>query len=64
MPLSELLAHLERPELESRLRVVTELLKNDFVAEIAPFVPKLSGVQRSLILAEVRNLSTRHRCVM
>jgi len=40
---------------------IAQLLGDEFIAEIAPFVNKLDAMQRSTFLAQVRDLATRPR---
>ena len=45
----------------SRQEEVRELMEDQFVAEILPFVAQLNGMQMSSILAQVRDLTVRPR---
>jgi transcriptional regulator with XRE-family HTH domain len=45
----------------SRQEEVRELMEDQFVAEILPFVEQLNGMQMSSILAQVRDLTVRPR---
>ncbi len=45
----------------SRQEEVRELLEDQFVAEVLPFVAQLNGMQMSSILAQVRDLTVRPR---
>ena len=45
----------------SRQEEVRELLEDQFVAEILPFLSQLNGMQMSSILTEVRGLTIRPR---
>jgi len=45
----------------SRQEEIRELLADDFIAEILPFVSQLSGMQLNSVLAQVRDLSVRPR---
>jgi transcriptional regulator with XRE-family HTH domain len=45
----------------SRREEVGELIKDSFVADLLPFVPQLSGMQMSSVLAQVRDLTVRPR---
>ncbi|MGE0405584.1 MAG: helix-turn-helix domain-containing protein, partial [Candidatus Korobacteraceae bacterium] len=40
---------------------IQELMTDDFVTELVPFLPKLSPLQWQSVLAQVRDLSTRPR---
>ena len=44
------------PSLQDEIR---ELLADDFVAQLVPYLPKLNGMQWSSILAQVRDLTLR-----
>ena len=44
------------PSLKGEIR---ELLADDFVAQLVPYLPKLNGMQWSSILAQVRDLTLR-----
>jgi transcriptional regulator with XRE-family HTH domain len=46
---------------KSRNDEVSELIKDQFIAEILPFVSQLNGMQMSSILNEVRDLTMRPR---
>jgi len=46
---------------KSRNDEVSELMKDQFIAEILPFVSQLNGMQMSSILNEVRDLTMRPR---
>jgi hypothetical protein len=45
----------------SRQEEVTELMKDQFIAEILPFISQLNGMQMSSILTQVRDLAIRPR---
>jgi transcriptional regulator with XRE-family HTH domain len=45
----------------SRQEEIGELIKDQFVAEMLPFVNQLNGMQMSSILAQVRDLTIRPR---
>jgi transcriptional regulator with XRE-family HTH domain len=45
----------------SRLEEVSELTKDQFIAELLPFVAQLNGMQMSSILTQVRDLAVRPR---
>jgi transcriptional regulator with XRE-family HTH domain len=45
----------------SREREIRELMANEFVAEIIPYVNQLNGMQWSSLLTQVRDLTTRPR---
>lgn len=45
----------------SRQEEVRELMEDEFVAEIQPFVAHLNGIQMSSVLAQVRDLTVRPR---
>jgi transcriptional regulator with XRE-family HTH domain len=45
----------------SRQEEVRELMEDQFVAEVMPFLSQLSGMQMSSILAQVRDLTVRPR---
>jgi transcriptional regulator with XRE-family HTH domain len=45
----------------SRQEEVRELMEDQFVADIMPFIAQLSGMQMSSILAQVRDLTVRPR---
>jgi transcriptional regulator with XRE-family HTH domain len=45
----------------SRQEEVAELMKDQFVAELLPFVSELNGLQMSSVLAQVRDLTIRPR---
>jgi len=46
---------------KSRQDEISELVKDQFVAEILPFVSQLNGMQMSSILTQVRDLTIRPR---
>jgi len=46
---------------KSRQDEISELVKDQFVAEILPFVSQLNGMQMSSILTQVRDLTVRPR---
>jgi transcriptional regulator with XRE-family HTH domain len=46
---------------KSRQEEVSELMKDQFIAEILPFVTQLNGMQMSSILTQVRDLTLRPR---
>jgi len=45
----------------SRQEEIGELIKDQFIAELLPFVTQLNGMQMSSILAQVRDLTVRPR---
>ena len=45
----------------SRQEEVSELMKDQFIAELLPFVSQLNGMQMSSILTQVRDLAVRPR---
>jgi transcriptional regulator with XRE-family HTH domain len=45
----------------SRQEEVRELMQDQFIAEILPFMAKLNGMQMSSILAQIRDLTLRPR---
>ena len=45
----------------NRQEEISELMKDQFIAEILPFVSQLNGMQMSSILAQVRDLTLRPR---
>jgi transcriptional regulator with XRE-family HTH domain len=45
----------------SREREIRELMADEFIAEIIPFVGQLNGMQWSSLLTQVRELTTRPR---
>jgi transcriptional regulator with XRE-family HTH domain len=45
----------------SREREIRELMANEFIAEIIPYVNQLNGMQWSSLLTQVRDLTTRPR---
>ena len=45
----------------SREREIRELMSDEFIAEIVPFVNQLNGMQWSSLLTQVRDLTTRPR---
>ena len=45
----------------SRQEEVNELMKDQFIAELLPFVAQLNGMQMSSILTQVRDLAVRPR---
>src|SRR3954463_549840 len=45
----------------ARSKQIEELMADDFLKEMIPFVSKLDGMQRSSFLAQVRDLATRPR---
>jgi len=53
----ELLSGSER----SRQEEIRELIQDQFVAEMLPFVSQLNGMQMSSVLAQVRDLTVRPR---
>lgn len=46
---------------ESRKQEITELLADEFIAEMLPYLRKLDAMQRSTFLAQMRDLSLRPR---
>jgi transcriptional regulator with XRE-family HTH domain len=46
---------------KSRQDEISELMKDQFIAEILPFVSQLNGMQMSSILMQVRDLTVRPR---
>lgn len=45
----------------SHEQLMRELMGDDFIAELLPFVSKLDGMQRQSLLAQVRDLTLRPR---
>ena len=45
----------------SRQEEINELMKDQFIAELLPFVSQLNGMQMSSILTQVRDLTVRPR---
>ena len=45
----------------SRQEEISELIKDQFIAELLPFVSQLNGMQMSSILTQVRDLTVRPR---
>jgi len=45
----------------SREQLMRELLADEFIAQLMPFVSKLDGMQRQSLLAQVRDLTLRPR---
>ncbi|MBI2681650.1 MAG: helix-turn-helix transcriptional regulator [Acidobacteriales bacterium] len=45
----------------TRAAEIEQLVKDEFIAEIMPFVSKLDAMQRSTFLTQVRDLATRPR---
>ncbi|HYL12416.1 MAG TPA: helix-turn-helix transcriptional regulator [Terriglobales bacterium] len=45
----------------NRQEEVRELMQDQFIAELLPFVAQLSGMQMSSVLAQVRDLTVRPR---
>ena len=45
----------------SRQEEISELMKDQFIAELLPFVAQLNGMQMSSILTQVRDLTVRPR---
>ena len=45
----------------TRQEEVMELMKDQFIAELLPFVSQLNGMQMSSILTQVRDLTVRPR---
>jgi transcriptional regulator with XRE-family HTH domain len=45
----------------SRQEEVSELMKDQFIAELLPFISQLNGMQMSSILTQVRDLAVRPR---
>ncbi len=45
----------------NRQEEVRELMEDQFVADILPFVAQLNGLQMSSILAQIRDLTVRPR---
>ena len=45
----------------SRQEEISELIKDEFVAEMLPFVAELNGMQMSSVLAQIRDLTLRPR---
>jgi transcriptional regulator with XRE-family HTH domain len=43
----------------TRTREIRELLGDQFIAELVPYLPKLNGMQWSSVLAQMRDLTTR-----
>ena len=46
---------------KNRQDEISELMKDQFIAEILPFVSQLNGMQMSSILTQVRDLTIRPR---
>jgi len=46
---------------KSRQDEISELVKDQFIAEMLPFVSQLNGMQMSSILTQVRDLTIRPR---
>jgi transcriptional regulator with XRE-family HTH domain len=46
---------------KSRQEEINDLVKDEFVAELLPFVSQLNGMQMSSILTQVRDLTMRPR---
>ena len=46
---------------KNRQDEISELMKDQFIAEILPFVSQLNGMQMSSILTQVRDLTVRPR---
>ena len=40
---------------------VRDLMKDDFIAELVPFLTKLNGMQWQSVMAQMRDMSTRPR---
>ena len=45
----------------NRQEEIGELMKDQFIAELMPFVSQLNGMQLSSVLAQVRDLTLRPR---
>ena len=45
----------------NRQEEISELIKDQFIAELVPFVSQLNGMQLSSVLAQVRDLTLRPR---
>lgn len=45
----------------TRLNEVRELLADDFIAQLVPFIPKLDAMQQTSLIAQVRDLTLRPR---
>ena len=45
----------------SRQEEIRGLLTDDFIAQLAPFIAKLDGMQRASVMAQVRDLTTHPR---
>jgi transcriptional regulator with XRE-family HTH domain len=45
----------------NRQEEIREMIKDEFIAEMLPFVNQLSGIQMSSILTQVRDLTVRPR---
>lgn len=45
----------------SRQEEIAELIKDQFVSELLPFISQLNGMQMSSVLAQVRDLTLRPR---
>ena len=45
----------------NRQEEIGELMKDQFIAELMPFVAQLNGMQLSSVLAQVRDLTLRPR---
>jgi hypothetical protein len=46
---------------KSRQDEISELVKDQFIAEILPFVSQLNGMQMSSVLTQLRDLTIRPR---
>ena len=46
---------------KSRQDEISELVKDQFIAEILPFVSQLNGMQMSSVLTQLRDLTVRPR---
>jgi len=44
---------------QSHQQELRELMADDFIAELAPYLPKLNGMQWQSVLTQVRELTTR-----
>jgi hypothetical protein len=46
---------------KNRQDEISELMKDQFIAEILPFVSQLNGMQMSSVLTQLRDLTVRPR---
>ncbi len=45
----------------NREEEITELIKDDFIAELVPLLPRLNGMQWQSVLTQLRDMATRPR---